>query len=367
MNKLLGVLVLFFLLIFTQIGWAELEKENGYYTMSDGKNIILQTGIKIGPGDVFYDSEDREYRVKKMEGKNALVEQVRQKQSCLTPFERLLTAQVMGFGGRIAQNKTDRPIVIYHTHSDESYEPSEGTHSVSGQGGIFKVGAAMAKGYEEAGITVKQSYTTHEPHDGMAYDRSRRTATQLMQQNPLTEFDVHRDAAEREQYAKEINGREIAQVLFVIGNQNPNYQTNLEYAKELKETANSRYPGLSKGVLVTSGKFNQDLSPNNLLLEFGGHKNTRESAEATASLFAAATADAVLARGGIKSGNSSQDNGITRTAAEGQNKAVGSSLVYWIVGILLVGGAFFLIDERRWEAIKTKTKRLQDEHRKNKK
>ena len=36
--------------------------------------------------------------------------------------------------------------------------------------------------------------TPHDPHDAMAYDRSRRTAAELLKKNPIALLDIHRDA-----------------------------------------------------------------------------------------------------------------------------------------------------------------------------
>lgn len=82
---------------------------------------------------------------------------------------------------------------IYHTHNAESYVPTSGTESKEdGQGDVLQVGKALAAALEKQGVEVHWTPSSHLPHDGQAYLRSRRTATELLRSNPDTLIDVHR-------------------------------------------------------------------------------------------------------------------------------------------------------------------------------
>ena len=75
-----------------------------------------------------------------------------------------------------------------------------------------------------------------------------------------------------------INDKKYAKVLFVVGLDYENYQPNLDLANSLNNLINSKYPGLSRGVLKKSGKnvngiYNQDLKNNIVLIECGGYQN----------------------------------------------------------------------------------------------
>jgi stage II sporulation protein P len=76
-----------------------------------------------------------------------------------------------------------------------------------------------------------------------------------------------------------VGGKEVAQILIVLGRQNPQLQSNMAFAKRVKARADEETPGLMRGILVAAGKFNQDLHPRSLLLEVGSFENTREEAE----------------------------------------------------------------------------------------
>jgi len=369
MNRKLSLLTLFLTLIFlsnVSAYAAEGERNDGYYKVVTEKNkVILETGFHIGVGDSFIDEKNDEYKIIKIKGDRAIAKLIKKAKrvSALNNFVQGLAAEIDTFGLAVAGlGRTSRPIAIYHTHSDESYQPTDGNFSIRNKGGIFKVGNVLADKYKEMGAVVEHSMTSHDPHDGMAYERSRRTAVQLLKTRPVTLFDVHRDAAPPEAYRKVVAGKTIAQMIFVIGNQNPNYQANLAYAKQLKEAANRKYPGLSKGILVTGGRFNQDLTPKDVLLEFGAHTNSRESAQRAAAMFAEATVTSII-------------GGTTKTAAgktvnkpaqptpqqvSKENKSGGSSALLWLLGLGIVGGAFLLINEGSMAGVKARVRHFKN-------
>lgn len=55
------------------------------------------------------------------------------------------------------------------------------------------VAGALAQTLEEQGVTVVHSDNIHDPHDKNAYQRSRETAAELLQEAPAIMIDVHRD------------------------------------------------------------------------------------------------------------------------------------------------------------------------------
>ena len=145
------------------------------------------TGIRIQVGDRFLDGDNRLYRVYKVDYRRlrAWAELIGTEEG----FAR--TAAAGGLEGADA-----RRIAIYHTHSGESYLPSDGVDSTSQrQGGIYKVGAQMAKRLENKDeVEVVHSQETFFPYSG-SYRRSRVVAAELAQTDLDAIFDVHRDAA----------------------------------------------------------------------------------------------------------------------------------------------------------------------------
>ena len=330
-GKRIWLAVLFFVLFGSNPqARAEEERRQGYYTMVEAETgrIVCRTGLVIRPGDEYLTADNLRYRVRRVEGDTAYAEfRGREKlETASAPranwFGRLL-------GGLVAPGRrgAKKPVAIYHTHDDESYVPTDGTDSIQGRGGVVRVGEVLADWLRREGIPAVHSEAPHDPHDGMAYERSRRTAVELLRRNPAALLDIHRDAAPRQEYAEEIGGTGVTRIQIVLGRTNPNFKANEAFAKQIKAAIDRKYPGLIKGIFYGAGKYNQDLSPRALLLEFGAHTNARQSAERAAGIFARAA-------GGLLATPS-------RAALRGQNAGAWRALL-WILGAAVVGALLFL-------------------------
>ena len=91
--------------------------------------------------------------------------------------------------------------------------------------------------------------------------------------------DLHRDSAKKSVTSKNINDKNYARILFIVGLENKNYKSNLEITEKLNNMFNEKYPGLSRGIYKKQGKgvngvYNQDFHPNTILIEVGGVDNT---------------------------------------------------------------------------------------------
>ncbi len=193
----------------------------------------------------------------------------------------------------------DRPIAIYHTHSDESYLPSDGKISIPFNGGIFQVGSTIRGSLERAGAKALHDLTPHDPHDANAYSRSRKTAVSLIKNtNPVAIFDVHRDGIDDpEFYHRKVADENFTQIRIVIGRQNPKMEANLEFAKKFMAFANKKHPGIVKEIFMANGNYNQDLMSTALLFEAGTYTNYKSEAQKGID-FLAGAAPVVLGLGG---------------------------------------------------------------------
>ena len=231
-----------------------------------------------------------------------------------------------------AVSAAQHAVALYCTHSDESYEPSDGDASVTPRGGIYDVAAALKKNLEDQGVTVYFDDSTHLPHDSGAYRRSRSTAEGLVKKGVDAIFDVHRDGIpDPGQYNTTINGEEASMVRLLVGRSNQNSAANREFAAEIKAVADRMYPELVRDIYIGKGTYNQDLSPHAVLLEFGTHTVEKERAEQATQYMAAAIQKTLY--------------GAVRGAA-GDAPAVRSSKGVWtgiasILGVVIVGAAVF--------------------------
>ncbi|MCD5323634.1 MULTISPECIES: stage II sporulation protein P [Pontibacillus] len=197
-------------------------------------------------------------------------------------------------------------VLIYHTHNRESYFPilpDGATDAFHSKANITLVGDRLAESLKDNGIGAKVDKTdiTKQLKDkGMeyyeSYDMSRAVVQEAMSSERELQyyFDLHRDAIGKEHTTAEIDGKTYARIFFIVGGEYAHYEQNLKLANELHEKMEEAYPGLSRGVMTkkgsgTNGKFNQDLSQNAMLIEFGGVENTLDelyrSADAVGEVF----------------------------------------------------------------------------------
>lgn len=283
------------------IAFAENELNGKYFTLKDQRGLVItRTAHQVFMGDEYLNSRNQLYKVVKIQNNTALVKLVRTEKlsAALSMQWHQIWKNLISLDFLKGEVRQRGPIGIYHTHSDESYIPGDGISSKRGRGGIFQVGDSLTRAFEENGIPVVHSKIPHDPHDASAYDRSRRTAVQLLRNRPSTLIDVHRDSVPPAEYHKVVNNTPITKVQIVVGRQNPNFQANNAFAKQIKASVDRKYPGMIKGIFYGKGKYNQDLGPRSILLEFGADKNSKGSAERGARIFAAAAKDVVYGASG---------------------------------------------------------------------
>lgn len=90
--------------------------------------------------------------------------------------------------------------------------------------------------------------------------------------------DIHRDSVGKNVSTVNIGGKSYARILFVVGLEHSNYASNLNTMENINNLCNKYYPGLSRGIYKKEGSgvngiYNQDISPNSILIEVGGTGN----------------------------------------------------------------------------------------------
>ncbi|MEW6523494.1 MAG: stage II sporulation protein P [Bacillota bacterium] len=231
---------------------------------------LWATTLPVYRGDELWTGPDTRYVVQRVSRRIAYLEEAPVAQFDQQPDPGQPGVALAGPGLALPLATTARTIAVYHTHSAESFVPTQGTHSVWANGGIIQVGAVFAQALEEQGFTVIHSRTPHDPHDAGAYSRSRRTALNLIRNHrPYATFDLHRDAVPARFYRTSIDGQEVSQLMLVIGRSNPLQRGNILFARRLMAVGAGLYPDLFKGLFMGRGTYNQDLDPGLLLVEAG--------------------------------------------------------------------------------------------------
>ena len=188
----------------------------------------------------------------------------------------------------------NKNIVIFHTHSCESYTSSPAyTYTPTGNFRttdlnftVTRVGTELETYLKQYGYNVIHNTDYHDyPSYNGSYTKSLQTVENILQTTPSDIIiDLHRDAiGSRSDYAPtvKIGDEEAAQIMFVIGTNagglyHPNWQQNLKFAIKIQEKAEEMYPGLFKPIMLTTSRYNQHTGKFANIMEVGATGNTLE-------------------------------------------------------------------------------------------
>jgi len=309
-----------------------------YTTIVDEEGSTISEMARIAAsGDELYTSEGRHYRVERVQGDRAEAKFLGMDSQILAYNEYYANQSAVVVKNLAEKSKST--FAVYHSHTDESYVPSDGTDAIPFKGGIYQVGKTMADRLQGSGYQVDYDQTPHDPHDNNAYTRSRRTATSLMKKNPSAIFDVHRDGVpDPNYYRTTIDGKSVAKLRLVIGRENPRMSANMDFAKQMMASANNLHPKVVKEIFVGKGDYNQDLTPTALLIEAGTHTNTKEEAEMGMSMFSEAIPVVLGLSPTAPAAPGAPVTNRPSGTTTGAWKALG-----WILGLTIVGGLAFLL------------------------
>lgn len=183
-------------------------------------------------------------------------------------------------------------IIIYQTHSCESYTASEkyqykqtGNFRTTDKNySVIRVGKELTDQLKSYGFNVihDQNYHDYPSYTG-SYSSSLNTVTKLLEENKNTDIviDVHRDAVGDNTYAPivKIGDEYAAQIMFVVGGNGSSmphteWQQNLKFAIKVQQKANELYPGLFRPIILRYSGYNQQVSKAASLIEVGATGNT---------------------------------------------------------------------------------------------
>lgn len=299
---------------------------------ADSEEHIEHMSRVVNEDDEIITGDNKHYRITHIDGQNAHCQYIEDR------GYRYVPAETQPAAASASEEKPYQAVAIYATHTDESYVPTSGTESKEGGGDILTVASALAETLEEQGVTVIHSENIHDPHDKNAYQRSRETAAELLQEAPAIIIDVHRDGVpDPEYYETELDGKEVTQIRLVVGRQNENSAANLEFAEKMKAYYDSVKPGLIKSIFMAKGNYNQDMAPHSILLEVGTHTNSLEEAEAGAEEFAQVLPEFL----GIASNEAASSQQFIANAPPAEDEASKGStgkILLLAAGVIIIGG-----------------------------
>ncbi|NOU72415.1 stage II sporulation protein P [Paenibacillus sp. LMG 31458] len=213
--------------------------------------------------------------------------------------------------GQPPRTAGDNIAFIYQTHSNESFLPelrgvTDPDKAYSDKVNIISVGQRLAQNLEKDGIGAVHSKTVYPSTvKNFEYPYSYKYSLKTLQEASVSHpdlqyyFDIHRDSAARNKTTATFDGKDYAQVYFIIGGKNPNWKKNEEFANKIHQVLEAKHPGISKGIHAKeasegNGLYNQNFSPNNILIEVGGPYNSLEECYRTTDWLAEAISEVIL-------------------------------------------------------------------------
>ena len=211
-----------------------------------------------------------------------------------TNAQQISGTRFLGEDLSIKQDSKVPQILIYHTHSQETFVDSrEGKEedTIVGVGNYLTDLLEEKYGYQVIHVTDAFDMMGGTLDRSKAYDYARISIEKVLEENPTVEvvIDLHRDGVpDDRRLVTEVNGKSTAQLLFYNGlsytvNQGavsylpyPYIEENLAFSFQLEYQAAQYYPDLYRGIYLAGLRYNLHLKPRALLLEAGAQTNTVE-------------------------------------------------------------------------------------------
>ncbi len=212
--------------------------------------------------------------------------------NALAGSDLLNLQELKGYDLTVSKTDAAPQILIYHTHSRETFADSvQGDPEQS----IVGVGSFLTKLLEEEyGYSVLHHTAEYDTVRDEAYAKSLPAIEQLLQENPSIQvvIDLHRDSGNPgREMTVDIDGRKTARFMFFNGISrsrrtgdiaylaNPNLKENLAFSFQMQAAAGEYYPGLTRKIYIKQYRYNMHLRGKTLLIELGDENNTLEEAK----------------------------------------------------------------------------------------
>ncbi len=207
--------------------------------------------------------------------------------------DQLNAEQFLSKDMTLKQNVDGPQILIYHTHSQESYRdsvPGDASTTIVGVGDHLE--ALLEQKYGIEVLHHKGEYDAESRSN--AYSKVLPVIEQILKENPSIEvvIDLHRDGVPEDRHlVTEINGKPTAKIMFFNGLSRTTFQGELEYLAnpyladnlalsfQMQLAAAEYYPGFTRKIYLKGYRYNLHVCPKSMLVEVGAQTNTFEEAQ----------------------------------------------------------------------------------------
>ena len=207
--------------------------------------------------------------------------------------EQLNADSLLSENMKIDQSSQGPKILIFHTHSQETFAdsiPGDSSTSIVGIG-EYLTQLLNAKGIETIHDTGVYDIINGKLDRSNAYENAEASVRPILEANPSIEvaIDLHRDGvAEETHLVTDIGGKQTAKIMFFNGLSrtrtngdieylyNPYIQDNLAFSLQMQLACERMYPGFARHIYLRGYRYNLHLLPKSLLIEAGAQTNTVE-------------------------------------------------------------------------------------------
>lgn len=221
--------------------------------------------------------------------------------------ENIIKTQIM-YSGNISNNKYQNfkysksnpiDVYIYNSHQNESYS-KEYLEDYNIVPNVLMASHMLKEKLDNLNINTiveENDFSSYMKKNNLNYNQSyivsRVFLKEAYEKNKSAKLfiDLHRDAAPRDSTYINIDGKDYAKILFVVGLEYNTYKENLEVATKINNIILKKYPTLSRGIMKkegygVNGVYNQDIGPNIILIEIGGNNNNIDEVNNTLDIIA---------------------------------------------------------------------------------
>ena len=194
----------------------------------------------------------------------------------------------------IKQDSSVPQILIYHTHSQETYaDYAAGNKKAT----VVELGNRLTALLEEKGYQVLHDTTSYDMAAGKldrnhAYNYALDGIMGILQKYPSIQvvLDLHRDGVKESLHmVRTVNGKATAPIMFFNGMsqtpegeieylKNPYKTENLAFSLQMQLLAEEEYPDLTRKIFLKGLRYNLHVRPRSALIEVGAQTNTLEEA-----------------------------------------------------------------------------------------
>ena len=184
----------------------------------------------------------------------------------------------------------DNPIIyLYNSHQLENYSNKDlSLYGITPN--VLMASYILRENLNKIGLTtiveesnMKEILNKNNWNYSYSYQVSRSLMEEKISKYKTLKYfiDIHRDSISHEYSTVSINGESYAKIMFVVGLDHNNWEANYNLSKKLYDLLNKYYPGITRSIMKKEGAnvngiYNQDISPNCILIEVGGVDNTIE-------------------------------------------------------------------------------------------